>query len=286
MSPMKLLILSDLHLDHHPLHMTRHDGIRIDAEADVVILAGDIDEGLKGLRWAKETFGEKPVIYVAGNHEFYSRDWSKHLRDMRVLAAELGIHFLEREAVEIDGVRFLGCSLWTDFQVNGKDEAQECMREAQHRMTDYKRIKFSRTSGTADFYWVRSKTVVPALTQRRHRESVEWLQEQFTRGSAENTVVITHHAPHPRSIPRGFVGHPLTPSYASNLEHLMGNAALWIHGHMHENSDYCVNGTRVVCNPRGYTFGAPPRGENDTFSASFIVKVDREDCTKQLETTP
>ncbi|WP_436136217.1 metallophosphoesterase [Acidovorax sp. LjRoot129] len=283
---MKLLILSDLHLDHHPLHLTCHDGTRIGAEADVVVLAGDIDQGLKGLRWAKEAFGEKPTTYIVGNHEFYSRDWNKHLRDMRVLAAELGIHFLEREAIEIDGIRFLGASLWTDFEVNGKDEAQECMREAQHRMTDYKRIKFSRTSGTADFCWVRSKTVVPALTQRRHRESIEWLQEQFVRDSAKNTVVVTHHAPHPQSIPQGFVGHPLTPSYASNLEHLMGNAALWIHGRMHESSEYRVNGTRVVCNSRGYSFGVPPRGENDSFSTSFIVEVDRENCTKQLEETP
>ncbi|CAN7569781.1 metallophosphoesterase family protein [Acidovorax sp. LjRoot129] len=282
---MKLLILSDLHLNHHALDVRLSDGRRIDDGSDVIVLAGDIDEGLKGLRWAKEVFGEKPVIYVAGNHEFYSRDGTKHIRDMRVLAEELGIHFLERDAVEIEGVRFLGCSLWTDFEVNGEDEAQECMREAQHRMTDYKRIKLSRTSGNADFYWVRSKTVIPALTQRRHRESVEWLQEQFARGSAENTVVITHHAPHPQSIPQGFVGHPLTPSYASNLEHLMGNAALWIHGHMHESSDYRVKGTRVVCNPRGYTFGTPLRGENDGFSTSFIVEVDRENCTKQMETT-
>ncbi|KQO27197.1 metallophosphoesterase [Acidovorax sp. Leaf78] len=281
---LKLLVLSDLHLDHHALPLVDAEGQRIDAGADVVVLAGDIDEGLKGLRWAAQAFAGKPVIYVAGNHEFYSRDWTKHLHDLRTLAAELGIHFLERESVEIGGFRFLGCSLWTDFEINGADAAQECMREAQHRMTDYKRIKFSRSSGTADFYWVRSKHVIPALTQRRHRESIAWLEEQFKSGDPSRTIVVTHHAPHPRSIPAGYAGHSLTPAYVSDLEHLMGNANLWIHGHTHESFDYEVNSTRVVCNPRGYSFGQPSRGENDQFSPTLQIQVG--DITCATETMP
>jgi predicted phosphodiesterase len=284
MSGLNLLVLSDLHLDHHALSLVGADGRRIDAEADVVVLAGDIDEGLKGLRWAAQAFADKPVIYVAGNHELYSRDWTKHLRDLRALAAELGIHFLERESVDIGGFRFLGCSLWTDFEINGAEVSQECMREAQQRMTDYKRIKFSRTSGTADFYWVRSKHIVPALTQRRHRESVAWLEEQLTGGNPSRTVVVTHHAPHPASIPAGYVGDPLNPAYASNLEHLMGHSTLWIHGHTHYSFDYVVKGTRVVCNPRGYMFGQPPRGENDDFSPSLQVEVGGSTCA--TETMP
>jgi calcineurin-like phosphoesterase family protein len=64
-------------------------------------------------------------------------------------------------------------------------------------------------------------------------------------------VVITHHAPHPGSIAPKFATHPLNPAFVSNLEHLMGRAQLWIHGHTHRAFDYTVRGTRVVCNPRG-----------------------------------
>lgn len=272
MKALRLLVLSDLHLDHQPLDMHAH-GQRIDAGANVVVLAGDIDEGLKGLRWAREAFSDKPVVYVAGNHEFYRKEWSRHIDDMRELAYTLGIHFLEREAVEISGVRFLGCTLWTDFQINGEGSAQACMREAQQRLNDYQHIRFSRSSSTADFYWVKGKYIVPALTLQRHRQSVEWLEAELATGDASSTVVVTHHAPHPRSVAPGYVGDPLTPSFVSDLDHLMGRSALWIHGHVHDSFDYEVRGTRVVCNPRGYSFGHPPRGENDSFAAGLQVAV-------------
>ncbi|MFE8646167.1 metallophosphoesterase [Sphingomonas sp. NCPPB 2930] len=196
---LRILVLSDLHLDHGA-DLIAQDGPLSKVSADVVVLAGDIDEGLKGLRWARTAFPDTPIVYTAGNHEFYKRDWTKHVHDMRSTAQELGIHFLEREAVEIGGVRFLGCTLWTDFEINGPGEAQACRREAQHRLSDYQQIRFSRSSEDAEFYWMKSKTIVPAITVRRHRQSVDWLESQLAQGRPGNTVVVTHHAPHPNSI--------------------------------------------------------------------------------------
>jgi predicted phosphodiesterase len=115
----KLLILSDLHLDLEPMALD-HQGQHIGANADLVILAGDIAEGHKGLRWARESFPDKPIIYVAGNHEFYGRHWGGHLRDMREKAQALDIAFLEDGVFEFGGLRFLGCSLWTDFELHGQ----------------------------------------------------------------------------------------------------------------------------------------------------------------------
>lgn len=247
---LRLLVLSDLHLDHQPLDVVT-DGRRIDADADVVVLAGDIDEGLKGLRWARQAFPDKPIVYVAGNHEFYGKDWSRHTSDMRALAKTLGIHFLERDAIEIEGIRFLGCTLWTDFQINGEDKAQTCMKEAQYRLNDCRQIRLSRSSANADLYWLRSKTLVPVLTLQRHRQSVDWLEAQLAMGDPHRTVVVTHHAPHPQSVAPGYLGDQLTPSFVSDLDWLMGRSALWIHGHVHDSFDYVVRGTRVVCNPRG-----------------------------------
>lgn len=85
---MKLLILSDLHLDVAPMAL-EHEGRRIDRDADLVVLAGDIDEGTRGLRWARASFPDKPIVYVAGNHEFYGRHWRAHLDVMRQKAGRL-----------------------------------------------------------------------------------------------------------------------------------------------------------------------------------------------------
>lgn len=101
---MKLHILSDLHNEFVP-HQPNPEAV---AAADVIVLAGDIDVSIKGLTWARETFSNHEIVYVAGNHEFYQHHWNQLLFDMRLKADALGIHFLENQAVMIDGLRFLG----------------------------------------------------------------------------------------------------------------------------------------------------------------------------------
>lgn len=266
---MKLLVLSDLHLAHLSFSAV-HEGRRIDEEADIVVLAGDIDDGVGGFRWARETFPDKPVIYVAGNHEFYGRHWFHHLDAMREAATKYDIDFLEAQGIDVGGVRFLGCSLWTDFELFGPDKKSDAMRLAKASMNDYHHIKISRT---AEFYWVHSKHLIPPLAERRHRGSVEWLEKKLEGGAdPAKTVIVTHHAPHPDSIPTRFAGDLLSTCYASDLTRLMGKAGLWIHGHMHSSADYNIGGTRIVANPRGY----PHKNggmENSTFNPAFIVQI-------------
>ena len=266
---MKILVLSDLHLAHLSVPAV-HAGERIDAQADVVVLAGDIDDGVGGFRWARETFPDKPIVYVAGNHEFYGYNWIQHLETMREAANKYDIDFLETDGIDLGGVRFLGCSLWTDFELFGADRKSDAMKAAKASMMDYKYIKLTRT---AEFYWVTSKRLVPALTERRHRGSIEWLEDKLKDGGdPAKTVIVTHQAPHPLSIHPRFAKDLLSTSYASDLSRLMGKAGLWIHGHMHSKSDYVVNGTRVVCNPRGY----PHKNggvENGDFDPAFLVEI-------------
>lgn len=268
---MKILVLSDLHLAHLSFSAV-HEGQRIDEHADVVVLAGDIDDGVGGFRWARETFPDKPVVYVAGNHEFYGHHWIQHIDAMCEAAKKYDIEFLEADAIDLGGVRFLGCSLWTDFELFGSDQKADALRRAKASMMDYHYIKITRT---AEFYWVNSKRLIPALTERRHRGSVEWLEKKLEGGGdPAKTVVVTHHAPHPKSIPPRFANTNdlLCASYASDLTRVMGKAGLWIHGHMHHSVDYSVDGTRVVTNPRGY----PHKNggmENAAFQPNFIVEI-------------
>jgi Calcineurin-like phosphoesterase len=263
---MKILVMSDLHLDTGPLGLIK-GGRQPGDDADVVILAGDIDEGTFGLRWARTTFPKQEIIYVVGNHEYYLGVMEEVQAAMVRCAGELGIHLLENSSVDIQGVRFLGCTLWTDFDLMGKSRRQELMERAGAAMNDYRLIRRWREEGPKH----KQSKLQPEQTRQMHLASVHWLGQALDEGSAATTVVVTHHAPHPNSIPERYRLNILSGAFASDLTRLMGRSSLWVHGHMHDCMDYEVNGTRVVCNPRGYLRGGVP--ENDRFNRFAIFEV-------------
>jgi Icc-related predicted phosphoesterase len=261
----RLLVLSDLHVEFAPFEPNR----AAVATADVVVLAGDINKGVRGIEWARGAFGDKPIIYVAGNHEFYGQHWTRLLDKLPEAAEKNDVHFLENEAVEICGVRFLGCSLWTDFELFGADAKGGAMVRAAAGMNDYHLIQIS---GMPAYYRTHSKRLVPELTVHRHLESVQWLEAHLQNQEPPRTVVVTHHAPHPSSIHARFADDILNPAFASNLARMMGKAGLWIHGHMHDSASYAVEDTRVICNPRGYPLSTGGF-ENGAFDDGLIVEV-------------
>lgn len=268
----KILILSDLHIEALDMALDV-EGRRIDDGADVVALAGDIHVGVRGLIWARRAFPEKRIVMVLGNHEFYRRYWNKNVRKMREKATYLGIDFLENNSVEIGGVRFLGCTLWTDYCLYGEGLKHARMDDALRLMEDYRSIKLDREPGAnADWKEFRVPNLVPQVVARRHAVSAQWLDQQLGRGDPAKTVVVTHHAPLGASIPKEFLGDKLSPAYASNLVGLVGRSKLWVHGHVHESMDYNYGDTRILCNPRGYY---TPSGKhmNRTFQPSLIVEV-------------
>jgi hypothetical protein len=135
-------------------------------------------------------------------------------------------------------------------------------------------------SAMSDFRLIRAtssyRKLYPSDTVRRHELSRAWLGNSLSEPFARRTVVVTHHAPSAGSVDLQYAGDSLTPAYASNLEDLMEpSLPLWIHGHMHTSFDYIVSpkretsGTRVICNPRGYS----PKHLNPYFNPSLIVEV-------------
>jgi predicted phosphodiesterase len=267
---MKLLILSDLHLDFAKFSPVHNDA-RIDDGVDLVILAGDITEGDQGIRWARETFATKEIAYVAGNHEYYEWHLEFHLVRMRATANQMGVHFLERDTLELGGFRFLGTTLWTDFEFFGTHKREDAMAEAEIYMNDYKEVLTSvdlEAGGTLEI----ARKARALDTIRLHKESVAWLVAQLAVDDPSKTVVITHHAPHKNSVHPRYTEDLLTTAYVSDLSHLLGRNPLWIHGHMHEASDYVVDGTRVVCNSRGYVRrdGKP---ENERFRPRCVIEI-------------
>ncbi|HEX4883592.1 MAG TPA: metallophosphoesterase [Casimicrobiaceae bacterium] len=253
---MRLNILSDLHLSC---------GLPPppDNDADVVILAGDIARPPEAIAWASAL--GKPVLYVAGNHEFYGGTPDGTLEALRRHANGTAVIVLDDDEVVIDGVRFLGTTLWTDFRLEGDGPGRElAMQEASLHMRDFTRIRID--DGTP---------FTPRHAADRFDRHAGWLATRLRTPHDGPTVVVTHHAPSPASVHPRFAGSPLNPCYASDAEHLLGGerACLWIHGHMHDSFDYVRNGTRVVCNPRGYAVDG--LNENRSFDPDLVIEVPR-----------
>jgi len=248
---MKLRILSDIHVEFEDFDPPS-------AAADIVVLAGDIHVRQQGLDWARDRFPDLPVLYVLGNHEYYNQAMPRHLEELRRRAADSNVHVLENDALSIGGVTFLCCTLWTDFALHG--DAQLAGLIADQTMSDYRLIRIGpdyrqlRSSDTADL----------------HRQSRDWLTEAARQHAGHKLVVITHHAPSIGSVPEDFRASPVSAAYASNLDELVAGsrAALWIHGHLHSQSDYRIGNTRVVCNPRGY-----PDQRNPRFQPDLVIEI-------------
>lgn len=284
---MKLHILSDLHVEFAPF---RPDLAAAQA-ADVIVLAGDIHQGARGMAWARQAFAGKRIVYVAGNHEFYHQHWDAHLMQLREQATLHGIDFLENDAVTIGGIRFLGATLWTDFAYFGESRRSQNMRRAEHALNDFRLITadpFVPANGapapgdeTLDpAHRLRSTRLTPQHTLRRHEASLAWLRAELPRGEPDKTVVVTHHFPHQRSCSPQWANDPVTAIFGSKLpvEMLLG-AAVWVHGHTHDSCDYRLGDSRravrVVCNPRGYPLGwLEKEFENARFDAALTVEIE------------
>jgi hypothetical protein len=196
-----------------------------------------------------------PCVYVAGNHEFYKGSVREGIEDGRRAAEQFpNVHFLENDTITIGSVRFIGCTLWTDYRIEGHQ--QLAMIHARERMNDHRQIAL-RTNP-----W---KRFLPTDAYRLHQDSKRFIKASL----AAADVVVTHHLPHAASIPAWFKGDLINAAYASDLSGLIevGSPALWIHGHTHDGCDYMVGNTRVVCNPRGYD------DENERFDPARVLMI-------------
>ncbi|MBU1219036.1 metallophosphoesterase [Myxococcota bacterium] len=248
---MKLLLLSDLHLEFVDLSLSA-------CRPDVVVLAGDISKGTDGIDWIVRQKFKCPVVYIAGNHEFYGHKYPGLILKMREKAQFEGISFLENESVEIGYVTFHGATLWTNFSLFGdpKISGTDC----QLGMSDFHRIRREPS-----YSKIRAMDVSVI-----HEKTIRWLSHSLQNSNSKVNVVVTHHAPSIKSVESNFLKDPLTPGYVTNLEDfiLEHKPDLWLHGHIHTSSDYNIGSCRVLCNPRGYI------GEfNPNFREDFLIEI-------------
>ncbi|MBN8524318.1 MAG: metallophosphoesterase [Planctomycetes bacterium] len=269
---MRLRILSDLHLEAGPWTWRP-------AGEDLLILAGDVADaspagiGRRRELWKAIAQAGMPTLYVLGNHEGYA-DWIPQdlLRDR--IQAELPpeVRILDRDAVDLGGIRFLGCSLWTDFSL---------LKGIHRRGVPVTRDLAMHAAGVgiADFIYLCRPRLGQELPQRItpedmaawHRTDRAWLDHQIQQADRP-VVVITHFLPSPASIDAHYQGSLLNPYFATDCRDLIRSPVqMWIHGHTHASCDYLAGGVRVVCNPRGYVgrTGVP----NPTFDSTWIIEL-------------
>lgn len=231
-----LWIVSDLHYDHGG------EWLAPPANADIAVVAGDAVND----DWLERTAARLPTVFVAGNHEFYGWDYQERLAK---LSAVPGLHFLDDTAVTVDGVTVAGSTLWTDY--GHSSAAAELARRA---MNDHRYIKWTKNP---------YQRFLPSHATQLHAASRAFLS------GVKADVVVTHHAPSSKSVHSRFAGSAINRAYYSDMDDIVAEsgAALWIHGHVHNNFDYEIGTTRVLANPRGYP------GENQSFQPDLIVSI-------------
>lgn len=262
---MRIQLVSDLHLERFERRFPQQRLVQPAPGADLLVLAGDIHNGVAALR----TFGDwpVPVLYVAGNHEFYDHERPQTRDDLLQACQGTSVTFLDNAVIVRDGVRILGSTLWTDFGVEGADP-ELAMQVVEGVLTDYRVIRAPGGPLTA------------GQTLADHQRSRRWLQAELTQPFDGPTVVVTHHAPHPLSIHPRFAGNPVNPAFVSDLTPLLPGADLWLHGHTHDSFDYRLGRCRVVANPAGYVLNRDdpaspvrPLLENTKFDPSLVLVI-------------
>ena len=275
---MRVQLISDLHLERYP------DFRPVAApDADLLVLAGDIGSYQFGSRLEDRDFGLarfatvgpspawKRVLYIPGNHEFDGLPYTATYERLRETCDRLGITWLERQVVTLDGVRFIGSTLWSDFDayaVREKSLARQlALREKAFR--------------AANFYLRKNTTLIdgmPALAEEIRALSLDaqaWLEEALRRPYDGTTVAVTHFAPSLRSADPRYGDNPGTAGFCNSLDALLPLVSVWMHGHLHCPQDYRVTdsasdkGCRVVANPRGYF----SKGEQATFREGWTIDV-------------
>ncbi len=279
---MKLQLLSDLHLESQPDFQT-HPA----ADADVLVLAGDIGSYQSGSKLQDQDFGltrfsplygwPVPVYFVPGNHEYDALDFDQAHARLRQTCARLGITWLDREIVSLpysasDGsaLRLIGTTLWTDFDALAPQEYGPDSKALAETLKA--RDKAFRA---ADFYLKKTGTLrngLPFLSQAVRDEGLQcqaWLRDALSQPFEGKTIVVTHFAPSLHSADPRYGRVPGTAGFCNALDDLLPNAALWLHGHLHTPQNYVHNGCRVVANPLGYAH----KNEQAYFRADAVIEI-------------
>lgn len=267
---MRIHVLSDLHLENSPWTY-------VPVDADLIVLAGDIADRTPVAQERRTDLLTQiaavgvPTAIIIGNHEGWG-DTVPRDELRRELSRGLPAHLrvLDRDAWDVGGVRVLGASLWTDFNLVDGVRRRGVLIDGSYAM-------HAAGVGVADFRYLcidgrpdrPPQLATPADMAAWHDVDRVWLENQI-RQADRPVVVVTHFLPSPASVAPRHAGSILTPYFASDCRDLFRPpVAAWIHGHTHDSCDYRESGVRVVCNPRGNA----PAAVNEVFDGRLVIEI-------------
>lgn len=274
---MNIQLLSDLHLESNP-----HFVARPTPGADVLVLAGDIGSYQPGsalTRLGVEDFGLArfsprpvsqggagwpcPVLFIPGNHEYDGQEFDDATRRLRAACDRWGLIWLEQQSVVLQGVRFIGCTLWTDFDALNGDSLSASLsgRDKAFRAANY---YLRKNHSLRD-----SEPMLAPEVRELGLQSQAWLRSALAKPFAGKTAVVTHFSPSLLSADPRYGLTPGTAGFCNALDDLLPAAQLWLHGHLHCPQDYLSQGCRVVANPLGYAH----KGEQKSFHSSLLIHL-------------
>lgn len=282
--PVNIQLLSDLHLESHP-----HFQAQPLPGADLLVLAGDIGSYQKDSllsRLAISDFGlarfsplpaarggagwPTPVVFLPGNHEYDGLDFDDTRIRLRETCERLGMIWLERESVVLQGVRFVGSTLWSDFDALSTEKA----RAGAITLGEQLKAR-EKAFRAANFYlnkhhaFRQGQPVLAEAVREEGLKSQAWLRQALTVPFDGPTVAVTHFAPSLLSADPRYGLTPGTAGFCNSLDELLPLATLWLHGHLHCPKDYVRHGCRVVANPLGYA----RKGEQAAFRESLCIEL-------------
>ncbi len=292
-------LLSDLHLEVHP-----HFAPTPAPGADVLVLAGDVGSYQANSQLKDDDFGltrfsprygwPTPVLYVPGNHEYDMLDFDATHQRLRALCHQLGITWLERETITLadllgnsstravvnaPAVRFVGTTLWTDFDALGPTESQAAA--APNALAAQLKAR-NKAFGAANYYLKKTGTTranAPMLAEQVREQGLicqAWLRDVLAQPFDGSTIVITHFAPSLKSSDPRYGMTPGTAGFCNALDDLLPRAQLWLHGHLHSPSDYWAGNCHVLANPLGYA----RKNEQSAFKPGFLLDFPMKNSQK------
>jgi predicted phosphodiesterase len=252
-------LLSDLHLETHP-----HFVPEVAPTADILVLAGDVGSYQPGsmlMDHADADFGlarfsprrdlaawPVPVFFVPGNHEYDGMPFEEAHERLQETCERLQIIWLQQRVHVVNGVRLIGCTLWSDFEAlvpqQGPLTQQLKAREKAERAANF----YLRKTGTT----FKGEAFLSDAVRAQALDDQAWLAQTLSEPFLGPTVVVTHFAPTLKSADPRYGLTPGTAGFCNALDHLLPKANLWLHGHLHCAQDYVHMGCRVVANPLGY----------------------------------
>jgi Icc-related predicted phosphoesterase len=268
---LKIAVHSDLHLEFLQF-------VPNVADADVVILAGDISNNIQDIEWLYNSLQQQasiPVLFIPGNHEYYHNDFEEMNLFFKALDTKYkNFHFMNNRVLPIGEYDFIGSTLWTDFTL-GKP-ASEAEAIAANAIADFKVICYkNKPFSTGDCIQL-------------FRESIKELDDLLYYGSDRQKIVFTHFAIDEKCSAEQYRGSELTAYFTANVKYLIEKyePKAWVYGHTHHNEtgdqeSFRIGRTTILSNQRGY-----PNENIDNYHSDYIYKLrNREESLKHVQDT-